>query len=156
MQEKANDTSRFAEGLRSFVTFRIMRVQNRLNAQAAALLRKYTDLSLTEWRIMSILHLTGPTTASNISRVVEMDKGQISRGLKPLIGRGLIQKSDHAQDNRQTILALTDLGTTTVVENQKIMRKRQERLTRDMSDEELETFYTLLDRLYDNTEMPEK
>lgn len=156
MQDNSNDTNRFAEGLRSFVTFRIMRVQNKLNAQAAAMLRKHTELSLTEWRIVSLLNLTGPTTASSISRVAEMDKGQISRGIKPLIERGLVKTSEHEQDNRQTILALTDEGSKIVRENSKIMRARQQRLTHDISDAELKLLYDILDRLYDNAEMPGK
>ena len=156
MQDHNEVNSRFREGLRSFVTYRIARVQNRLNAQAAAILRKHTELSLTEWRILSLVNLMGPTTASAISREVEMDKGQISRAVKPLIDRGLLDPAEHARDNRHPILRLSDVGAEIVRENSQVMRGRQERLTHNISDEELATLYELLDKLFDNAKMPEK
>ena len=152
-----NDTTgRFREGLPSFVTYRIARVQNRLNAQATALLRKHTELSLTEWRVMSLVNLRGAITASGISREAEMDKGQISRAVKPLIRKGLLETKEHAKDSRQTILRLSERGSEIVRRNSEVMRNRQERLTHNISQDELDTFYSVLDKLFENTEMPEK
>lgn len=146
---------RFNEGLRSFVTFRMARAQNRLNAQATALLRQRTALSLTEWRILSIVNLTGSTTASNISREAHMDKGQISRAVKPMIDRGLLAQKTHHQDSRQTILSLTDAGQDIHDRTVGFMRERQTKLVADVSDEDLETFYRVLNSIYENAETPE-
>lgn len=151
-----NLTTRRGTGLLSFVTFRIARVQNRLNAQAAAILRKHTDLSLTEWRIVSVVNLLGHATASAISRDVGMDKGQISRAVKRLIDKKILETGDHAKDNRQTILRLSEPGKKIVTDNFEVMRDRQQRLTQNISDQELDVFYGVLERLYENAEMPDQ
>lgn len=156
MNDTTKTANRFGKGLTSFVTYRIARVQNRLNAQAAAILRKHTNLSLTEWRILSIVNLIGPTTASAISREVNMDKGQISRAVKPLASAGLLASVEHEHDHRQTILQLTPRGKSIVDANVQIMRERQAQLTHDIDDAELEAFYRVLDKLQNNIEMPEK
>ena len=152
----ANNTNRFGTGLPSFVTYKIARVQNRLNAQATAILRKHTDLSLTEWRIISIVNLLKSTTASTISREVGMDKGQISRAVKPLIDRGLLEPCEHEKDSRQTILCLTNRGQEVVDEHSKIMRARQDSLTQNIEDDELDVFYRVLEKLYKNAEVPSR
>jgi len=154
MTDKRHDPTDIEDGLRSFITFKIARVQNRLNAQASALLRKHTELSLTEWRILSLVNTMKTTTASAISREAEMDKGQISRAVKQLIDRGFLSANAHVIDQRQTMLSLTDRGQSEVTENIKIMHARQKRLTQHIDDHELAAFYRVLDKLYENADMP--
>ena len=136
-----------SQELRSFVTYRIARVQNRLNAQAAGLLRMHSQLSLTEWRVISLSNLAGPATATALAREGQMDKGQISRAVKKLIESGYLRARIDQGDGRQTQLSLTDKGVAIHERLISIMRARQEHLVEDLSEAELETFFKVLESL---------
>lgn len=139
--------SRFTRGLKSFVTYRLARVQNRLNAQAAALLRANCDLSLTEWRVISLVNLLDVTTATVMAREAEIDKGQISRAVKSLTDNGYLFAKDSDRDGRQTLLSLSPKGYAIHARLIEIMRGRQQRLIEDISENELEAFYKVLEKL---------
>ncbi|MEM1048374.1 MAG: MarR family transcriptional regulator [Pseudomonadota bacterium] len=147
MLEESKPTDRFAAGLTSFVTFRLARVQNRLNVQATATLSAHSDLSLTEWRMISLINASGETSAADLSRTAQMDKGQISRALKSLAAKGYIASRTSASDQRQSLLRLSAEGAAVHRRLVAIMRRRQERLTDTMSDAELATFYAALEKL---------
>lgn len=133
--------------LASFVTFRLARVQNRLNSQAIATLALHSDLTLTEWRMVAMIEMLPETTAAEISRQTDIDKGQVSRAIKSLRGRGLVETVGNAKDQREQRLSLTVEGQRTHDRIVKIMRKRQTLLTENISDTELALFYDVLERL---------
>lgn len=147
MSEESKPTDRFAAGLPSFITFRLARVQNRLNVQASATLSAHSDLSLTEWRMISLIHASGETSAADLSRTAQMDKGQISRALKSLAAKGYIATRSSASDQRQSLLRLSGAGAILHRRLVAIMRRRQERLTSALSDVELAAFYAALEKL---------
>ncbi len=147
MVQETTLPDRFAAGLTSFVTFRLARVQNKLNAQASAMLSAHSDLSLTEWRMISLINASGETSAAELSRTAQMDKGQISRALKSLTAKGCVATRTSASDQRQSLLSLSPAGIAIHRRLVAIMRRRQERLTQAMSDTELETLYAVLEKL---------
>ena len=67
--------------LRQFITYRISRLQNSLNAQAGHVLSKLSDLTLTEWRILYILRSMSTATMSQIVQESRLDKAQSSRSI---------------------------------------------------------------------------
>ena len=73
-----------------FVTYSLSRLQAKLNAQASAVLRSYSGLSLVQWRILVVLRVMGADSLTSICRVSDMDKGQVSRKLNRLIEDGLV------------------------------------------------------------------
>lgn len=143
------------DDLRTFLTYRLARLQNRLNAQAIALLRAHSNLSLTEWRIISMLNLMGATTATVISKEADMDKGQISRALKPLVDRGLLREESNPKDHRQTILHLTAEGENSFAQTVQMMKGRQKQLTDGFSEEEQHQLFDFLNRLQKNITIPD-
>lgn len=140
-------SKQFNHGLRSFLTFRLAQVQNRLNTQAGALLRAHCDLSLTEWRVISLANLLGATTATVMSREAQMDKGQVSRAVKQLIENGYLTSKSSENDARQSILSLSDSGAELHARLITVMRDRQMRLIQNISESDLRTFYKVLDTL---------
>lgn len=138
---------RFASGLDSFVTFRLGQVQNRLNAQAAHVLRARSSLSLTEWRVISLINAAGSASAAELLRVFQMDKGQLSRTVKSLIAKGIVNGETGSGTRRQTVLSLSADGKRLHDRIVAVMVKRQRHLTSGISDRELEAFYSVLDRL---------
>lgn len=143
----ADPDTRKATGQRSFVTYRLARVQNRLNAQASGLLRAHSDLSLTEWRVISLANMLGETTATVMAREVDMDKGQISRAIKGLIEAGHLTAQSSERDARQSLLRLSASGAALHSKLISIMQQRQKDLVEDIDDSELQTFYAVLNKL---------
>lgn len=138
------------KGQRSFVSYKLARVQNRLNAQAAGLLRAHSELSLTEWRVISLASLLGETTATAMAREAEMDKGQISRAIKGLLSAGYLTSQNNARDARQSLLQLSKKGEAVYDRLINVMRQRQRDLTLGIEDAELEAFYRVLEKLEGN------
>lgn len=133
--------------LRHFVTYRLARLQSKLNAQAIRKLRLNSNLSLTEWRILSIAAQSDETTLSSIARETELDKGQLSRAVKTLAAKDLLVSRVNSDDHRQNLLALTASGRTTFEQILPIMQKRQAGLTENFSSNDMATLLSLLDRL---------
>ena len=69
------------------LTYRLARVQARLNAQAARLLKEKAGLSLTQWRILKLIRTYGQANASTLAKASTMDPGHFSRKVKTLIAK---------------------------------------------------------------------
>lgn len=130
--------------LTSFVTFRLSRTQNKLNAQAAHFLKTKSDLSLVEWRIIQLLRLYKGATMSKLATEVQIDKGQLSRKITAMIGKGLVTSEQDTEDHRKHRIHLTPKAHELSAQLMPIMQKRQELLVAGVTPDELETFFKVL------------
>lgn len=133
--------------LSSFASFRLAQTQNQITSQGIATLAKYSNLTLTEWRVILLVQSEGETTATDIVRIGQIDKGQVSRAIKSLKAKELLLFDNTGPDQRQTMLKLAPPGEQTYEKLVSIMRRRQQVLTQDLSEEELQLFYSILDRM---------
>ena len=147
MQSQILDNDRFSPEFRSFITFRLGKTTNLLNAQAAHILRKHSDLSLTEWRIISLINAVDETTASEIVKTTFIDKGQISRTVRSLANKGLVLAKQRESSRRQMALKLSPDGKALHRRVVAIMANRQRHLTSEFTDDELAAFHAALDKL---------
>ncbi len=67
-------------------------------------------LRINEWRVLALACVMRPARFSDIARTLSMDKGQLSRIVKLLGGRGLLESKPDAQDQRAISLHLTEEG----------------------------------------------
>ncbi len=87
---------------------------------ARALLAQGQKRTLTssELEILSLLYLrTENITPLVLSRESGMKKEAVSRCLRQLFERGLIDKNKHPQDERSYVLSITEAGKKTLKEN---------------------------------------
>lgn len=131
----------------SFVTFRLARLQSSLNAQGTALLKSKSGLSLVEWRLIQTLRMHGYASLTEIAGVVQMDKGQLSRKIKAMVGKGLLKAETDKHDHRVQHLTLTRKAEQLSAQMMPFMEDRQQRLLADVSTEELEVFYGVIDKI---------
>ena len=131
----------------SFVTFRLSKLQNSLNAQAVSILKQNSDLSLVEWRIIQVVRMFDDMTSSMIADHVQMDKGQLSRKIKGMIEKGLLIAELNDQDKRSQKLELTQKSISLSKKIMPNMEERQKKLVEDISPQELELFYSMIDKL---------
>ncbi|MEO1550438.1 MAG: MarR family winged helix-turn-helix transcriptional regulator [Pseudomonadota bacterium] len=130
-----------------FLTYRLARVQSKLNAQASKLLRAKAGLSLAQWRILSLIGGNPGTRATDLTRISTMDKGQFSRKLKTLVDDRLVVVSVDPQDHRILRLRLSDSGQVLYDRTLPHMRKRQADLKALLGPGEEEAFLGVLDKI---------
>ncbi|MCR8827518.1 MarR family winged helix-turn-helix transcriptional regulator [Pseudosulfitobacter koreensis] len=133
--------------LRQYLTYRLSKLQNALNAQAAQVLSAHSDITLTEWRVLFILRSMSTATMSMIVQESRLDKAQISRSIKALVEKGYIASVQDESDQRRQLLSATEAGRALKEKVLPIMMRRQQALTDGMPRAELETFFKVLDQL---------
>lgn len=129
------------------LTYRIARLQARLNAQATELLKTHADISLSEWRVLAVMSNPDVTTQKDVLEAMGLDKGQVSRTLKRLETRQLIIMTSSTGDQRKRHVALSPKGQDLVQMILPIMKRRQAHLQSDLSAEEVNQLFELLNKL---------
>lgn len=138
---------RVAAHLTSFMTFRLARAHNKLNAQISHYLKIYSDITLVDWRVLRLLEAMGDTTMSQLSRLLQMDKGQLSRKIRGLVARKLITSRMDMVDSRQQILRIDAAGRDLVRHILPKVQERQKMLVEGISRQDLEIFLDVLARI---------
>ncbi len=133
--------------LHQFLTFRLSRVQAKLNAQANALLQRHADLTLSKWRILALVGAAGQTRLSELARIAALDKGLLSRNLKLMIEEGLVVAKQDDVDHRVQHLSLSTKGQDLFDKTLPKMRERQAKLREPLDARELDALSSALDKL---------
>ncbi|WP_375265625.1 MarR family winged helix-turn-helix transcriptional regulator [Planktotalea sp.] len=133
--------------LQQYLTFRISRVQAKLNAQGARVLMDTVGLTLTQWRVVALIGAVGQTRLSDLSREAALDKGLLSRNVKNLVNQGVVTSIPDDIDHRVQHLSLSDKGQDIFDRALPATRKRQNWLRADLSVDEINTFRRVLDKL---------
>ena len=149
MKDTGTDMKDTTNDLSSVLTFRLARAQAGLNAQATRILKKHSELSLVEWRVIRVIEDIGSATLSRLSAEMHMDKGQLSRNVTGMIKKGLMISTPDKHDQRKAILDVTDAGRTILRHLTPIMDERQRRLKRDITADELKVFFDVIAKIED-------
>jgi len=75
--------------------------------------RRYAQklgITVAEGRVLTAVHSFGPLSTRNIADRTRMDKAKITRAVKRLVARGLLDRRINPDDNRLIILTLTPDG----------------------------------------------
>lgn len=131
----------------SFVTYRLAKLQSQLNAQGTAILKEKSGLSLVEWRIIQVIRMFEKPSLSQIAEHVQMDKGQLSRKVKVMIEKGLLNSRRNDDDKRIQKLWLTEKAKKINKELMPVMERRQHHLLADVTPDELEMFYRIINKI---------
>lgn len=137
--------------LNSHLTYRLARLQAQLNAQASGILKTHAQISLSEWRVLAVLSNPDVKTQKDMMRAMSLDKGQISRTVKRLEAKQLVEQNAPAHDHRQRHVTLSEHGKALVKRIFPIMMKRQAHLQSEFTDEALDTLFSLLGKLEQKT-----
>ena len=140
----------YSPDLKSVLTFRLAQLNNNLSAEAGAVLKAHSDLSLSEWRVISTIYMLDETTMTRLWKWAQVDKGQLSRTTKNLVAKDYVRATLCDSDGRQHNLCLTEQGETLYHYLVPIMRQRQTDIAKDVSEQDLAVFNRVLDQLSSN------
>ena len=130
-----------------FVTSRVLRLSNTLGLYASRRYRDEFGMTLPEWRVMSIIAASEPTTARDISRILATDKGWVGLSAESLKRRGYVSGSPDTRDGRRILLSLTEEGQKMHDAVLVASQWRQRRLLASLPDGQADLFLECLDRL---------
>lgn len=129
------------------LTYRLLRLSNTLGLYSSRRYRSQYDVTLPEWRVLSIIALLGTTSARDISRALATDKAWVGLTVQKLEQRGFLKRASDRQDGRRTLVNLTREGRDVHDAIMANARRRQRRLLGTLGDDGAEKLFASLDRL---------
>jgi DNA-binding MarR family transcriptional regulator len=129
------------------LTYRLLRLTNTLGLYSNRRYRKHYDVTLPEWRVLSVIALHEITTARDISRALATDKAWVGLTVEKLGRRGFVQRTSDRSDMRRTLVRLTKQGRKVHDAIMSNARRRQKRLVGALPVGAEGTLIACLDRL---------
>ncbi|SFD88627.1 DNA-binding transcriptional regulator, MarR family [Sulfitobacter brevis] len=135
------------ETIEDVISFKIKRLNGLIDRRGFDWLEALFDLSLNEWRVLALIRSKGPVRAGDLSGFLLMDKSQLSRLLKELIGKRLISSNPDRQDARAVVLRVTTKGKALYGRILGEVVRRNERVLTPLTAGEAALFNGMLDRV---------
>ena len=125
-------------------------IANKLSRGASQHYLSVADIGIETWRCLVLLAIEGSISAQQVSKVIGMDKGSVSRCFKSMQAKGLITLGLDAEDGRVRIATLTKQGRKLHDQILGIALERERVLLSVLSAAERDTLIELLTRLHEN------
>jgi DNA-binding MarR family transcriptional regulator len=103
-------------------------------------------ITLNQFSLLKNLRDIGISSVSRLANHVGLDRSTLVRGLKPLLKAGYIEDISQA-GKRDNQMRLTPLGYQTVAAAMPFWEQAQERVVRQMGEDDLATFTRLLSKM---------
>lgn len=134
-----------------FFPYRLAVLADAVSRHVAPAYEETFGISRQEWRVLAVLGDGQPVLASALRKMTTMDKSSVSRAVRALDLRGLVDRSHADSDRRELSVWLTPAGVECY---RKILPQaitRAEAVLADLSPSEKELLYDLLERVQART-----
>lgn len=118
--------------------FQIAQLHSALSAQAKVIISRYGDLNLAQWRIVRVVALGIANTSTAVRNAAGIDKSQFSKMLCVLEDKGYVTLHPCAEDKRQHLLELTEMGRRAHDRLGPVLDARQKHLLATLTEDERE------------------
>lgn len=125
-------------------------IANKLSRGASQHYLSTFGVGIETWRCLVLLALDGSVSAQQVSRVIGMDKGSVSRCFKTMQESGLIRTQLDPNDGRARIAILTPEGRHLHDQIRGVALERERAFLSVLEPQEVETLLGLLHRLHEN------
>jgi len=137
-------------GIDELASVRLVRLAEIVSRSAARMLEKRFGVKQTELRILMRLSRSEQLAINELARQLDIDKGWISRSLRCLEERGLVERTAHPTDTRSALVRLTTAGRDLGRRMLPYSRAHNDRLFEGLNRAEAER---MIDRLRVRAEM---
>jgi DNA-binding MarR family transcriptional regulator len=96
--------------LNDHIAVRIVRISEIVSRVATLTIEARWGLSNTDLRLLNNLDGASPMAVSELSRRAHVDKAWVSRSLRDLESRKLVQRRSHNKDSRLSLISLSKRG----------------------------------------------
>lgn len=104
-------------------------------------------LNLTQLRVLTVLDLAGPLTATELARRVGHDGGALTRLLDCLQDEGYVVRRQNPNDRRSIEVHLTEAGQTLFDTTRPAMLQFNESVLQVLADSERQQLFALMKRI---------
>lgn len=136
-----------SESLDEVLTYRISMLELLLSRAVGAVYSDHFGLNTHEWRVLAAISVWGPIEAVQVSRWATVDKAAVSRAVRGLLRKDLLERSLHERDGRKITLELTPEGRRTVKAVVQRIGAIQERLFKGYDRQKAREFFAMLRNL---------
>lgn len=150
MSKNYNDTKSF--DLKDFFPYQVRVFYRAVSQSIAEVYTETHGLTVYQWRVMVVLGNRQPLSASEVVDYSSLDKVQVSRAIKGLLGRDFIERRVDSVDKRKVNLLLTDEGTRVLEELVPLVLKREAEILEGLSSDEKKILQSLMSRVLTNAE----
>lgn len=133
--------------LQRFLPYRLTKLAGIVSRSLSERYSDQFDLTIQEWRILTIIGGTPGLTAKEVGNLASLDKVNISRATDRLEGSGRLYREVLAKDRRAYSLYLTDAGKALLNDIVPLAQSYEDLLLRGFSPEEIEVLDNFLNRL---------
>ncbi|MET0934734.1 MAG: MarR family transcriptional regulator [Luteibacter sp.] len=105
------------------------------------------DLKFTQFHVLKRLATSGPMTATELARSVDLDGGAMTRQLDQLEAKGYLRRQPHAQDRRALRIVLTEAGVALWKHLHESNLATLDRAQKDLTQDERDKLHDYLGRV---------
>ena len=135
-----------------FAQYYFTAISNLFSRKVSSYVRANYQIGLGEWRILANLAREPDIPASKISQNNVMDKGQVSRAMKSLQTKGLVEVIEKGDKSRNNPARLTKKGVATHRAILPFIEARYDEMMDGLTEDEVEQLFEILQKLLRNIE----
>jgi DNA-binding MarR family transcriptional regulator len=133
--------------LEHFLPYRLSILSNTVSQSIATEYQDRFELSMTEWRVMTILARFPEISAREVVDRSAMDKVAVSRAVARLVNAGRVDRGIHDGDKRRSVLQLSEAGWAIHDEVAPLARAHERELLARLDEGEQVQLNSILDKL---------
>jgi DNA-binding MarR family transcriptional regulator len=131
---------------RSFI-YKIGILRRLLDRYSGPSLTDQSGLTLAEWRVLTNLYSSSPTTSRQLCLQLHADKAEVSRACAGLIAQGYASRRIDATDRRSALIVITPRGERLHDTIIPLRQALQRQLEAPLSKPEVAELHRILDKL---------
>ncbi|MDN4525723.1 MarR family winged helix-turn-helix transcriptional regulator [Fictibacillus fluitans] len=126
-----------------------------LHYQISPKFERCTGISQSRLELLQHLYDAEEISQTKLQKVVHIDNAAVTRHLKQLEASGMVNRRKNPEDNRVTLVTLTEQGRSKILSYRKERDQFVTSLLQGFSDEELPVLVDMLHRMQQNAEQIE-
>jgi DNA-binding MarR family transcriptional regulator len=112
--------------------YRLLLLARMIDRRSARELQKF-GLSLAEWRVLAFIGVAGPASASQLGKLGEIDRAEVSRAVARLEAKQLIERRPDENHRKRFIISPTGAGHSLFEEVREERRQFFRKVTEGLS-----------------------
>lgn len=121
-----------------------------LNKQISHKFERCTGISPSRLRILQQLYHVDEISQSTLQKEVGIDSAAVTRHLKQLEATGVVSRRNNPDDNRITLVRLTDQGREEIISFKKEKAQFVTQMLKDFNEQERSALSEILARMINN------
>ncbi len=133
----------------SFMGYRIYRTQSVVSQVLANALSPYA-VNPAQWNALNQLERFGPLSQRQLASFLHREPATITRSIDKMEEAGLVSRESDPHDRRTNLITLKPAAEALLSDVQPAVAHAAKITQGDLTDEEVDTLISLLDRVYEN------